>query len=489
MFWSRNPCFHPFKRLGEKIKGNSKWKKRGCGLRKTEEKVIAKMHEDGDFYVFLPSDGDTRGIYPKNTRGEFTIPIAPPIDCTEIKKIWEVAITDVTIPTSVYNISEEMDRRICVGSFNANKPHDAGLYGEFEFPAGQYKPLEFVEVFNEFLRYMNVWAVKPGKWGLDTKKKVINVDNTLTPALPYNPTAAHVERSDAYYRYAGAPSRISTPTKKKKLKTGEGEGQAMIVLSDEEADDETEDELIKSIQADPLETVKEDEHFDDALFDVPFTKKVIPVLKAEDGKAGNEGLVDFVRGRVSSREFPPAIIADRLIEGQKKPTSGFGIRVGFNEKLRKLIFKFSAPNNPWIWIPNKAFRFLLGFSDNVEGERIICPSPKKGQSITKVILSGALNLNFYVEDMFIYSDIVQYTRVGSGNAPILDVINVSEAVQAEYIDSKQYQIKQPKYIKCIHQCINAITIRILDSAGNHFGFGHGRVRVGLHFRWYPRKFR
>ena len=81
------------------------------------------MHEDGDFYVFLPSDGDTRGIYPKNTRGEFTIPIAPPIDCTEIKKIWEVAITDVTIPTSVYNISEEMDRRICVGSFNPLDAH------------------------------------------------------------------------------------------------------------------------------------------------------------------------------------------------------------------------------------------------------------------------------------------------------------------------------------------------------------------------------
>ena len=439
------------------------------------------MHEDGDFYVFLPSDGDTRGIYPKNDRGEFKIPISPPIDCTEIKKVWEVAITDVTIPTSIYNIGEEMDRRICVGSFNANKPHDAGLYGEFEFPAGHYKPLEFVDMFNQFMRYMNIWAVKPGKWGVDTKKKVVHVDDTLTPALPYTPTTA--AQASAYYRRPGVPPRI--PKKKKKLKTGEGEGQAMVVLSDEETeDDETEDEVIKPIQADPLKTVKEDEDLEDALFDVSF-----PVLKANDGKAGNEGLVDFVQSHVSSRETPPAIIADRLMEGVKKPTTGFGIRAAYNDKMRKMTFEFSAPNNPWIWIPNKAFRFLLGFSDKVEGERIICPNPKKGQSITKVVLSGTLNLNFYVEDMFIYSDIVQYTRVGCSNAPILDVINVSDAVQAEFIDSKQYQIKQPKYVKCIHQCINAITIRILDSAGNHFGFGHGRVRVGLHFRWHPRKFR
>lgn len=455
------------------------------------------MQEDDDFQVFLPSDGDVHGLYPRNNRGEFKIPLAKPIDCTNIKKIWQVAVTDVTIPTSVYNISRDMDRRICVGSFEENKPHDAGLYGEFLFPPGQYTPQKWVETFNLFTSYINMWAVTPGKWGADTKNKLVEADKSWVPKLPYEPTASYADLRSSYFKKPHVPAR--TRTNNGTLKTADEGGEQMVVMEQDEStlkdqrlssseslmdiDDDSEEEDQLHVLSPAVKGVDEgSKHSDDDDVVLPFTKA------AEGNQSNkNDDLKDVVKEYVHKHGEVPERIKDRLL-AKVQPTTGFGITAEFDEDKRKLAFKFTAPNKPWIWIPGKPFRFLLGFSDSKEGERIICPKPRTPNPITKIYLSEVCNLNFYIEDMFIYTDIVQWSRVGSILVPILDVINVSEAIQSPNIDSKQFHVPQPKYVKVIHQCINCITIKILDSVGNHFGFDHGRVRVGLHFKSKKKRF-
>ena len=459
--------------------------------------------QNDDFYVHLPSDGDQNGLFPENNRGEYTIPLGKAIDCTDIKKIWEVAITDVTIPTCVYNIGRDMDRRICLGSFKPNKPHNAGLYGEFIFPPGQYTPHKFVETFNFFTSYLNMWPVKTGKWGNDTKKKEVHTAKSFTPLLPYDPTASYAEIRSSYYKRPGAPPRsiVSPPTKRRKTVT---EGKEKVSDDDDDDDDDDEDEEDEVLAdrhkkaltdnenikvEEPMvvldhQTLSVDDDDDDDNNDGDMTFRALKSNK--DIKKDVYGFAHYIQ---QSNLKPPEIISNRLISDNIRPTTGFGISADYDEDKKKIKFKFTAPNNPWIWIPGKALRFLLGFSDKVEGERIICPKPITHDTLTSVYLSDVCNLNFYIEDMFIYTDIVQWTRVGSVLAPLLDVVNVSEAVQASQdMDSKQFQISHPKYIELVHQCINNISIKILDSAGNHFGFDHGRVRVSLHFTSKKRRF-
>ena len=287
---------------------------------------------------------------------------------------------------------------------------------------------------------------------------------------------------------------MNPPRKRKKRKHGEEEEDE----EGEEEHDEDEDEDLADRQKraltdkaktleEPMVVLNSQTHSDDG-DDNNDGDMTFRALKSNKD-ISKKDVYGFAQYLQQSNLKPPEIISSILIDDKVRPTTGYGISAEYDEEYKKIKFKFTAPNNPWIWIPGKALRFLLGFSDKVEGERIICPKPVTQEAITTVYLSEICNLNFYIEDMFIYTDIVKWTRVGSVLAPLLDVVNVSEAVQASHdMDSKQFQISHPKYIELIHQCINNISIKILDSAGNHFGFDHGRVRVSLHFKSKKRRF-
>ena len=440
------------------------------------------MRPKKSFSVFLPSDGDEHGIFPENTRGEFTIPLAKPIDCTDVKRNWQVALTDITIPTTVYNITKEMDRRICLGSFRPNPPHDEGLYGEFVFPAGQYTPQRFVETFNVMTKYINMWSVKAGGWGPDAKEKGRHdIAEYMTPFLPYEPTQSFFSRREEFYR--GRKKKSEEKDQKEKEEGGlENESPRF----DEEHPTRRKRALIQDeVVEDPLDSVvSQSSLWSPSVEEEVIVAKKTKVLsdvkntKSKEDEAGDT--LTFAKYRVKNDLAVPRKVANRVIGGSDaKPTSGFGIEAEFNEDTSKMGFKFNPAPSPWIWIPGKPFRYLLGFDERIDGERIICPRSDK---LTTIYLHCVCNLNYFIEDMFVYTDIVDWSRVGSIESPLLDVINISEALQSPGIDSKQFHVPCPKYTTVIHQTVNKITIRILDSVGNHFGFNHGRVRVGLHFR-------
>ena len=110
------------------------------------------------FYLFISSNADTHSQFPENTRSEFKIPLQTPLDCQ--KGQWEAAISDISIPASVFNVSNDFDRRIMVG-LNRKKKAAEGLYGEIIFPSGNYTPESFCSVFNECMQKIPIWKTEP----------------------------------------------------------------------------------------------------------------------------------------------------------------------------------------------------------------------------------------------------------------------------------------------------------------------------------------
>ncbi len=121
----------------------------------------------------MPSDGDSKKIFPHNTRSQFQIPLQEPMNCSSGN--WEAAILDVSIPKSLFNLSTDFDRRVGVGCYHrpaqkkSSRPQE-GFYGEIVIPAGKYTPESFCKTLNEQLKLIPLWRTQIGPWVAHTKK-------------------------------------------------------------------------------------------------------------------------------------------------------------------------------------------------------------------------------------------------------------------------------------------------------------------------------
>ena len=115
----------------------------------------------------MPSDGDSKKIFPHNTRSQFQIPLQEPMNCSSGN--WEAAILDVSIPKSLFNLSTDFDRRVGVGCYHrpaqkkSARPQE-GFYGEIVIPAGKYSPESFCKALNEQLKLIPLWRTQIGPW-------------------------------------------------------------------------------------------------------------------------------------------------------------------------------------------------------------------------------------------------------------------------------------------------------------------------------------
>ena len=127
---------------------------------------------------------------------------------------------------------------------------------------------------------------------------------------------------------------------------------------------------------------------------------------------------------------------------------------------------------------------LLGFSKQTTTFEITKPGAKHKQLEYMVFetdrwctakMSPSLKR---ISNMFVYTDIIDFSIVGDTQAPILGFI----PIQSHFGDNAHYAINPPSYVHVKEKIINTITIKICTDTGEEFPFEEGKVICRLNFR-------
>ena len=130
-----------------------------------------KYNQKEEFYVSLPSDGDTQKTFPNNDPGSYKIPLAVPLDLSEGQ--WHVAMTDMFIPNYFYNITEKLRVVNFARLRGPLTPDTDPEYKTWRAPEGYYTAETWVLAVNSFLH--RNFEVFQGRFSYNQNSKVISV--------------------------------------------------------------------------------------------------------------------------------------------------------------------------------------------------------------------------------------------------------------------------------------------------------------------------
>jgi len=157
---------------------------------------------------------------------------------------------------------------------------------------------------------------------------------------------------------------------------------------------------------------------------------------------------------------------------------GVGITAAYNSQTKKITFTFKS-DKIWFHVFNPELRFMLGWGKEqpVEMERI------KELGKTRV-LEHVCQLNYFIEDVYLYCDFVQWSAIGSIESPFLSYHNLGKLWSSESdVASNSFEIgvPSPKYIQVEPKVLTHLGFKLADSSGTALGFLSGRVVITLHF--------
>ena len=130
-----------------------------------------KYNQKEEFYVSLPSDGDTQKTFPNNDPGSYKIPLAVPLDLSEGQ--WHVAMTDMFIPNYFYNITEKLRVVNFARLRGPLTPDTDPEYKTWRAPEGYYTARTWVLAVNSFL--LRNFEAFQGRFSYNQNSKVISV--------------------------------------------------------------------------------------------------------------------------------------------------------------------------------------------------------------------------------------------------------------------------------------------------------------------------
>lgn len=120
---------------------------------------------------------------------------------------------------------------------------------------------------------------------------------------------------------------------------------------------------------------------------------------------------------------------------------------------------------------NKGLYDLLGFSE----QHLFNNEERKSKTVEA---KYAADINANLHSLYVYTNIVQDTLVGTSYVPLLRIVNVSGKYQSQ-IDKI---FNNPFYIDILHNKIKTIEISICDDQGQLIPFQSGKCIVKLHFK-------
>ena len=104
------------------------------------------MSDENSFYVFLPSNVDTKGSF-SNTLSKYHVPLASPLEMRD--GTYEVALVEIFLPNYVYNVISPMHNTLGCGF---SGPGRAPYFANLELREGRYSAQEFVRAVNDRMK-------------------------------------------------------------------------------------------------------------------------------------------------------------------------------------------------------------------------------------------------------------------------------------------------------------------------------------------------
>ena len=481
-------------------------------------------------YIFLPSNGDTNLIFRNNNISSYTTPLAVPLEFTD--GIWEVGVSEAFIPNYIYNIWPPHNE-IYINGFPeycrsfAHAPEMVKLV----IPPGRYTPKMFVEAVNSILRGFKL--TYKTRLGRKLAKEQRRRDKDLATKIADEQRALDLGNKDVESHFGDILSEALASRENPALSDGIGK---TVVAAETPMEEDIEEptmgvstgeaatgggltaEELERLWTMPLESsevtvteaiVPEDD--DDVpwylTFGVPvgddFGGQEPPAapqrvsqaerlrLKEERRRArvarfrARDGIqpesasepVSAVTGVDSGRAQKRSVVEEEpaVEEQQDAPilekTETFHGYLALHANSQKL--SFHLKKKEVILIPSTKLRQMLGF----DGKDAAILENKRGaaQSTT---LPYPINLDMYLQHIHIYTNIVEPTLIGDGEAPLVRIVSGVGTTEGTLI-YKEYTA--PQYFRVANRTIKQIEIKITNSIGEDLRIQSGQVLIVLNF--------
>ena len=105
------------------------------------EKTELDMQHNESFYMYLPSNLETKGRYPENGPSKYTTPLSDPL---YLNDQWEVGLVEIFFPNYQYNIHYPLNESITI----EYHIHDEKKKTNLVIMEGQYTPSTYVKAIN-----------------------------------------------------------------------------------------------------------------------------------------------------------------------------------------------------------------------------------------------------------------------------------------------------------------------------------------------------
>jgi hypothetical protein len=449
-----------------------------------------KFDNANSFYVFLPSNGDTKGIFPQNSTTNYSIPLQSPIELEPEQ--WEVGVSEIVVPNYLYNIFPP-NNKIGVRGFSKYAEHSkTGVLRQYTvyLQPGRYSAKQFVKGFNQMLEHCKIRylvkkiaptqqelaggeqedADKTG--GGDSRPEVAATASSgltiITMAGPPDESYS-IRKGNLDYTSETGGKPVKMSRQASSVVAASGPQSTSWTLYDRDTGQDITEEWFQN-----RSTQSQDEELTQKDIDDPLPKNV-EINIGEDEVVGDWIKAIEMAGKTRAEE--KKILAD--LEKKIKAAEGtlehrldrIKSFLVYNEERKTFGFVLKSLEN--ITISSAVLREMMGFKKGVLG----AVNRKKGEKIVE--LPRPANLDMYLEKLYVYTNIVQESLIGDMLARVIRIVHADESPERNDI----YRLyNPPQYFPVVSRVIHHLDIRITDSLGEDIVTQSGDVLVVLHFK-------
>ena len=119
----------------------------------------------------------------------------------------------------------------------------------------------------------------------------------------------------------------------------------------------------------------------------------------------------------------------------------------------------------------------ISFSENLQALTGL-PSEISKEGLT--VGKNSWDVTGGMQNMYIYSDLVQYSNIGDTTAPVLSVVNYRGGPGK--LEHLEYEPTTPVYVPVSHTVFDSIRVKLITKTGDYFPFTSGETMLLVHVR-------
>lgn len=433
------------------------------------------INDVNEFYMFLTSEPDIKNGFGKNKPGSFTNHLQTPMNFTDPKENWQVALESLEIPNAIYNLTgslcEFTYRNLRLAPYKDDQ--DITLFNDASFeplidrvlkiPPGYYDPWTYCDAVNHAFEEL-----------IDTeiKKRLDEAFHILSKEKNY--WDHHVSTLEE--RPLTETETVQDDVKKSKLDTSHNVGLSIATIHDKNE--------IPFPEKDSQEFL--------SFWSTTLTKYKEQQMRIKNGLAP----------------------VSAVTTGSKHKLSDDIISLAVPELLRKsdfhLTFKYEISPSKTFLINLEPSKEKIFFSEDNKLHEVLGFKNKileEGLNQSNIVTT----LNKHHGLLFVYCSLVDYTAVSAQNVPLIRLFNITDLLRATNVKidsiaghenmgwgSAQHHVNHLDYINLnidrlhyypVHSTlIKNISIDLCNADGYIFQFEKTFLNtvVTLHFRRKPK---